>query len=259
MFKLYKVLFILSLITLICLSNYLFLFASDSLQVSPKSKSAQRSITTVDIINFIIGCIALVIAGITAWWQFFRKPKLKIIFKEKPPYHISETDKKFAWQELLRIKIQNSRRVLARNCFGKIIEWYENNNKVDDFLPLKLKWSSTPSNDFSNINLAFQEFDYLNIAKAYLDYKVITPKTELDKIDSLSKITSKSNSIFELESNHIFKISVYCENEVSKFKWFKIIYTGDSTSELDEKNFGIVKMIELSTKEVKKLLNNFGV
>lgn len=173
----------------------------------------------MDILNFTIAALALLLSFFLAWWQFLRKPNIEIVYHDDEPYRkllIPEGRKNYDAEWFVRIKVINTNRLIAKNCFGKIIEWYTNGEKVKSFDPIKLHWVSNPPNDFSHINLSYQEFDYLDL--------IVTEKNQ-NKIKLYTNTHSRGIPIdFDLKSEHLLKVVIYCENEAYKFKYFIIWY-----------------------------------
>jgi len=181
---------------------------------------------------------------ITAYWQFFRKPKLHILYEDIEPFRkflIDEENKqKHQAEWYIRIQIKNTRRVIAKKCFGKILEWYTNGKNLFLFDPIKLHWVCNDPNDFSPIDLSYQEFDYIDIfytdkrSKKLIIYTNSKPRGL--PIDRLS-----------YKDEHVFKIAIYCENEVSKFKYFRTWY-----EEVSNKNLLYPRVKEIAENELKK-------
>lgn len=180
-------------------------------------------------LNFVIAIVALIISIITAYWQFFRKPNLHIIYKDEEPYRkyliIEGSRQNHQAEWFIRIKIMNTRRVIAKKCFGKLVEWYTNGKALFLFDPIKLHWVSNDPTDYSQIDLSYQEFDYLDIF--YTDKNL----SKL-KIYTNSKPRGLPIDNLRVKDEHIFKIAIYCENEVSKFKYFRSWYDKNSQDKL---------------------------
>lgn len=192
--------------------------------------------------NLFIGILALTIAGITAWWQFFRKPKIELLYEDNEPYrkllHLTGDPDSYNVEWFIRVKVLNNRKVIAKNCFGKLSEWYTNNEMDKYFDPIKLHWVSNDQTDYSSIDLAYQEFDYLDL--------VYTDKNK-NKIRIYTNSHLRGvNFEFGLMDEHIFKVSFYAENEISKFEYFKISYQKDDP----DGKLIFVKVIKLSKKEI---------
>ena len=128
---------------------------------------------------------------------------------------------------------------------GRIVKELKNSEEVKEFDPIKLHWFSNVPNDYSDINLSYQEFDYLDLI-------VTDTKKYKIKINTTTHMRGILTE-FDLKAEHRFKVVVYCENEVSKSKCFKICYQEN----IPEKTNDLLKIIqpiiisEISEKELK--------
>ncbi len=199
-------------------------------------------------LNFAIAVIALIISLITAYWQFFRKPKLHIIYEDVEPfrkYLVTEEKRQNHQAEwYIRVQIKNTRRVIAKNCFGKLVEWYTNGKKLFLFDPIKLHWVSNDPTDYSIIDLSYQEFDYLDIF--YTD-----KRSKKLKIYTNSKPRGLPIDNLNYQDEHIFKIAIYCENEVSKFKYFRSWYEEESSD-----NIQFPKIAEIKERDLQQYITH---
>jgi hypothetical protein len=179
-------------------------------------------------LNFGIAILALFISAFVAYWQFLRKPKIKITYEDREPFRKylrllnNSSDLKIEW--FIRIKVENKRRVIAQKCFGKIVDWYTESKKVENFDPIKLHWVSNPPEDYSSINLSYKEFDYLDIFLTNKDLKIL-------KIYSHTHPRG-SPVEFDYKLNHLIKIAVYGENEYHKFHYLKVWYEEEDSEDI---------------------------
>ena len=131
----------------------------------------------MDFLNFGLAILALSLSAFVAYWQFLRKPKLEIHYQDCDPYRkllIPETQRHdYGIEWFIRAKIINKRKVIAKNCFAKIIEWHTNNEKVINFDPIKIHWVSNTPEDYSSINLSYQEYDYIDLFYTHNDLNKI--------------------------------------------------------------------------------------
>lgn len=204
-----------------------------------------KEITIADTISLIIGTLALFIAAITAWWQFFRKPKVKIIYEDDEPYRkllqsINDPDR-YNLEWYIRIKIKNCSRVIAKNCFGKVTEWYTNNEIVNDFDPIKLHWVSNDPTDYSKVNLSFQEYDFLDL---------FFTNRKKNKIQLYTNTHARGIRIeHDLKADHILRVDIYSENETSNCEYFKISYQENDP----EGKLRFIKVSRVGKAEFRKL------
>ena len=119
----------------------------------------------------------------------------------------------------IRVKVNNSRKKIAKKCFGKITDWYTNGKKVDEFDPIKLHWVSNDLSDYSPIDLAKDEYEYLDIIKTNREQAKLLIYTNTHPRGTPLSFSDKDE--------HLFRLSIYCENETSTSKWFVLSYTGD--------------------------------
>jgi hypothetical protein len=196
-------------------------------------------------INTLFAGLALILS-IVSLYLHKRKPKLHIIYKDKSPFKkllmVKNGPRPYPLEVFIRVKILNSQSKIAKNCFGKITNWYTNGKNVKEFDPIKLHWVSNVTDDYSSIDLSKDEFEYLDI--------LFTRKDQA-KIQIYSNTHPRGTPlIFNDKDDHIFKLSVYCENETYISTWFKINY-----QEKDEnKEFTWLSMQKLD-KNVTRNLN----
>ena len=199
-------------------------------------------------LNFLFSAVALIISLVTAYWQFFRKPNLKLIYEDQDPFRKlliplnTKPDYDLEWY--IRVQVKNLRRVIAKNCFGKLVEWYTNGKKVNSFDPIKLHWVSNKVDDYSSINLSYEEFDYLD-----LFYTI----KKMQKINIYTNTDFRGLPIYNLnlKDEHIFKVAIYCDNEVSKFKYFRTWYEKEDP----EGKLRFPRVEEISVKKLRTLIN----
>ena len=125
-------------------------------------------INNMEYINTIIAVFAFVLS-IIGLILIHRKPKITLSYVDKSPYKkllmVQNDPRPYPLEIFIRVKIENESTTLAKNCVGKIVEWYTNKMLVKDFDPVKLHWVTNQINDFSTINLAKNEFEYLDILR----------------------------------------------------------------------------------------------
>lgn len=170
-------------------------------------------------IQIIIASIALVISFFSLFLHY-RKPRLKIEYDDKSPFKKLAMDldskKSYPIELFFRVKILNSKFVLAKNVTCKITRWYTNSKLVKEFDPIKLHWVSNEPKDFSSIDLSKDEFEYVDVLRT---------KRDLSKIQIYTNTHPRATPIeFNQKDEHIFKLSVYCNNGDSIASWFKIVY-----------------------------------
>ncbi|MDZ7725578.1 MAG: hypothetical protein U5R06_22830 [candidate division KSB1 bacterium] len=168
-------------------------------------------------LNTLFSGLALVLSIISLYLHR-RKPKLHIIYEDKFPFKkllmVKNGSRPFPPEVFIRVKVLNSQRKIAKNCFGKITEWYTNGKNVNKFDPIKLHWVSNNIDDYSPIDLSKDEFEYLDI---------LLTKKDQSKIQVYSNTHPRGTPlIFDDKDDHIFKLSIYCENETFVSKWFKV-------------------------------------
>jgi len=197
-----------------------------------------------NIINLCIAFLALILAVITTYHQFFKNPKLRLSFKDEPPYskYLNNIgiSANLAFNWFIRIKVENQRKALAKNCFGKITEWYTENKLVTEFDPVRLHWVSNLPDDFTPIDLSYKEYDYLDL--------LIT-----DEDNNLLKIYTNTHPrgipvTFNLRESHIFKVSVYCENGESTHLYLKVV--PEDNMEFSER---IIHVNKINEKEIRSM------
>jgi len=191
----------------------------------------------------IVAIVALILSVINMIYVF-RRPKLKIIFEDDEPF------KKHLWHNrntpnreleiFARIKVVNKRRKLAKRCTGKITHWLCNDEIVKNFDPIVLHWVSKEPSDYSEIDLAFREFEYLDVFFTLRNQSRIRIYTNTHPRGIQTEFNDKDK--------HVFKILIYSENALPKSKWFKTEF--QQTDPL-EKLFWI-SMKELSRGHAKK-------
>lgn len=197
--------------------------------------------TKLPLVNLAISLIALLLSAFNAYWNFIRKPKLKIVYKDEEPYRkylSSETD--FSPEWYIRFKVINVRKAVAKRCVGKIVEWYTGDRRVESFDPIKLHWVSNGLEDYSGIDLSYQEFDYLDL--------VVTQRKE-NRFRIYSNTHLRGIPLyFNMNEKHTLKVAVYSEKEAFQFSWFTI--------EQDRSNHQYNTVVVSQNAEGKMVLNN---
>jgi hypothetical protein len=178
-------------------------------------------------LNFSIALIALLLSGFVSYWQFLRKPNIEISYEDSEPFrkllHIEERQDKLDFEWFIRIRVKNNSRRLAKNCFGKIVEWYTNSDIVTEFDPIKLHWVSNPPGDYANLDLAYKEYDYIDV--------FFTDKN-FSKIKIYTHTHARGVPLeFDLLSNHAVKLVVYSENESHNFFYLKVWYEKEDSGQ----------------------------
>jgi len=201
----------------------------------------------MDYINLVIAVIALLLSGFTVYWQFCRKPDIRIIYKDEQPFRklSSPLNEPISYptEWFIRIMIKNNSRIIARNCIGKITEWYTEGIRDSRIDPVKLHWVSNSPEDYSGINLSYQDFDYIDL---------IYTKQDKQNICIYTNTHPRAFPIcFDFKKNHIFKFALYSDNEVAKFKMFKVWYCEND----EDSKLRFIRLDEISEKEFLKSIS----
>jgi hypothetical protein len=201
----------------------------------------------MEFINTIIAVFAFVLS-IIGLILIHRKPKITLSYIDTSPYKkllmVQNDPRSFPLELFIRVKIENKSSVLAKNCIGKIVEWYTNNELVKDFDPVKLHWVTNEIDDFSTINLAKNEFEYLDIIRTAIDLKQLILQTDFRP--------KGSPIIFKDSDEHIFKIVIHCEGSSTVPIWFRIKYQKhDPNDEL-----AWINMEKIKGKNINQLISS---
>jgi len=196
--------------------------------------------TVIAVFAFLLSIIGLIL--------IHRKPNITLSYIDKSPYNkllmVQNDNRPYPLELFIRVKIENKSSVLAKNCIGKIVEWYTNNEIVKDFDPVKLHWVTNEIDDFSTINLAKSEFEYLDIIKTARELKQLILQTDFRP--------KGSPIIFKDNDEHIFKIVIHCEDSSTDPKWFRIKYQKhDPNNEL-----AWISMEEIKENIINKLISS---
>ena len=193
-------------------------------------------------INLALSITALLLSALNVYWNFFRRPKLQVVYIDKAPYrkYLTSDVHPDSPEWYIRLKVINKQRVIAKNCVGRIVEWYTNDKQVESFDPIKLHWVSNSYDNYSGIDLSYQEFDYLDI--------IVTRKKEgMFKI--YTNIQLRGIPVkFNINERHMFKVSIYSEKEAYKFSWFLI------EKDLSSEEYRAIIVSQINENQRRKLL-----
>jgi hypothetical protein len=194
------------------------------------------------LINLALSIIALLLSGLNVYWNFFRKPKLQILYKDQQPFrkYLLSAAHPESPEWYVRIKVINTQKAIAKNCVGKIVEWHTDNKQVESFDPIKLHWVSNELDNYAGIDLSYQEFDYLDI--------IVTQRWESKFIIYTNTHLRGTPLQFDANSRHLFKVAIYSEKEAFSFSWFLI--EKDLASEDDR----LIAVTQIAENRVGKLL-----
>jgi len=194
------------------------------------------------LINLALSVIALLLSGLNAYWNFFRKPKLQVIYKDQEPfrkYLISDANPGSP-EWYVRIKVINTQKAIAKNCVGRIVEWHTDNRQVESFDPIKLHWVSNELDNYAGLDLSYREFDYLDI--------IVTQRRESKFIIYTNTHLRGIPLLFDANARHLFKVAVYSEKEAFSFSWFLI------ERDLASEEYRMIAVSQIAENQVEKLL-----
>lgn len=168
------------------------------------------------VINAIIAGIALILSIINTWW-LRQRPRLTIAYRDEVPFkkflRIIEDPEPQRTETFVRVRVRNEKPILAKACTGKIVQWYTDAERVESFDPIRLHWVSNRYDDYSPIDLAYREFEYLDILTTITSDKRIRIYTN----------THERGTPYTFEpGDHVFQVAVYSANESSVSAWFRV-------------------------------------
>ena len=198
----------------------------------------------ISVINLLIATSALTLAVLNTLWMR-RRPKLQIVYRDQTPFKkhltVNRGTDTVSTETFIRIRVSNGNRALAKSCSGKLVHLYTNKQRVEAFDPVKLHWAPNRPDDDSPIDLAYGEFEYLDIVRTQSDKKKIKIYTN----------THKRGTLRELSPGvYIFQVVVYCANESSTSCWFRV----DTSVELAGSDEPWVSMEKLTSREAANLV-----
>ena len=168
-------------------------------------------------ITTAIAAVALVLSIINTWWMR-RRPRLTISYRDETPFkkflRVILDSEPHPTESFARVRVKNEKPMLAKTCVGKIVHWYTEGEPVESFDPIRLHWVSNRINDYSPIDLAYGEFEYLDLLQTVTRDRQIRIYTNTHE--------RGAPYTFNL-GNHVFQLAVYSANESSTSAWFRVI------------------------------------